>query len=135
VEVLWDLTSSTLEAVDREVEATGAERVVQVASRLVEVTLADQGFRHFVSEEPFQAVRLIAGAGAGFENRLVAAFERMLTEERAAGRLDPSVDPHTIGFAVVRVIGGCSYPALVAEQPADLNMLQAILRQLLRADS
>ena len=134
VEVLWDLTASALEAVDQQVDETGPERVVQVASRMVDAVLADDGFRHFVAEEPFQAVRLIASAGAGFEPRLVATFERMLEEEREAGRLEAAVDTPTVAFAIVRVIGGCSYPALISDQRLDIPMLQAILRQLLRVD-
>ena len=133
VEVLWDVTASTLEAADQQAKEAGAERVVQVATRLVEATLADEGFRRFVVEEPFQAVRLLAGASAGYEPRLVAAFEQMLREESEGGRLDASLDPHTVGFAIVRVAGGFTYPALITDQQADIPMLQAILRQLLRA--
>lgn len=134
VEVLWDLTAAALERVDDQIEEKGTERLVAVASGLVEVTLATEGFRHFVSEEPFQALRLIAGETAGYEPRLVAAFERMLEEERDDGRLDPSLDPHTAAYAIVRMLVGCSYLHVIAGQRADLPMLQSILRQLLRGD-
>src|SRR2546430_16876730 len=51
VEVLWSLTSRTLEKVERRVRARGGDRIVQVVTRFLDDVITNAGMRRWLSEE------------------------------------------------------------------------------------
>ena len=49
VEVIWSLVERTLQTIDREVRAEGAERVVQVITRFVGAVIENAGMKRWLA--------------------------------------------------------------------------------------
>ena len=59
VEVIWSLAERTLSNLDSRMRATGAERVVKVASGFIDAVITNPGMRFWLTEEGEAAMRLL----------------------------------------------------------------------------
>ena len=132
VEVLWSLTTRSLEIVRAEVHDTGAERVVQVVTRWLENVIDNRGMQRLLSEEGELALRLLTLRDSGFQPRLIAAFEELLREEADAGRLDVPADLHDVAYVIVRLVESFTHVELILGERPDARRAEPILRMLLR---
>jgi AcrR family transcriptional regulator len=132
VEVVWSLARDSLERIAREVQATGAERVVQVTARFLAAVVANPGMRRWLGEEPEHATRLLTRPGHGLQPRLVDAFRRLLEEETSAGRLRLPADARAVAEVIVRLVESSTYLDLITGVPPDAQREEAVLRMLLR---
>jgi AcrR family transcriptional regulator len=132
IEVIWSLTTRTLERARREVRATGAERIVQVVTRFLGYVITNAGMQRWLAEEGELAMRLLTRHDTGFQPRLIGAVERLLREETEAGRLDLPADLHEVAYVIVRLIESYTYLDMITGERPDAARAEPILRMLLR---
>ncbi len=132
LQVLWTLAERVLTEARSSTDAVGAERVVQVVSRFLELVLDHPGMQAFLRDEGELAMRLLTRADRGFQPRLVAAVQELLEQEVAAGRLRLEADVHEVAFVVVRLIETYTYLDLLTGETPDPHRAVPILRMLLR---
>jgi AcrR family transcriptional regulator len=132
VEVIWSLAERTLENLDARTRATGAERVVKVASGFIDAVITNPGMRFWLAEEGEAAMRLLTLGGPGYQVRLVAWHERLLREEADAGRLDLAADLREVAYVIVRLIESYVYLDFITGEEPEPGRAEPILRMLLR---
>jgi AcrR family transcriptional regulator len=135
VEVIWSLTRRTLDRADAEVEQRGAERIVGIVTRFLELVITNPGMQRLLGEEGEHAMRLLTRHETDFQPRLIAAIEDLLERERDAGRLELPVDLHELAYVIVRVIESYTYLDLITGETPDAARATPILRMLLRVDA
>jgi AcrR family transcriptional regulator len=132
VEVIWSLADRALTASYRSTKAQGAERIVQVTTRFIDTVIANPGMKSWLVDEGEQAMRLLTRHETDFQPRLIDAIERLLTDERDAGRLDIPVDLHDLAYVMVRLIESYIYLDLITGEDPETRTAEPILRMLLR---
>jgi AcrR family transcriptional regulator len=132
VEIVWSLGDRTLELVAGEVHATGADRIVQVVTRFLELVISNAGMQRWLAEEGELAMRLLTLHDAGFQPRLIDAIERLLREEAEAGRLDLPVELRELAYVIVRLIESYTHLDMILGERPDARRAEPILRMLLR---
>ena len=132
VHVVWSLARRALDAAVADVQAQGAERIVQIVTRLLEIVISNPGMQRWLSEEGEHAMRLLTRHDAGFQPRLIQAVEALLDEEADAGRLALPVDLHELAYVIVRLIESYTYLDLITGEKPDAARAEPILRMLLR---
>ena len=132
VEVVWSVGQRTLEKVDAQVKARGAERVVQVVTRFLDAVITSEGMRRWLAEEGELAMRLLTRHDTGFQPRLIDWIYGLLRAEGDAGRLDLPADLHEVAYVIVRLIESYTYLDLITGEDPDAQRAEPILRLLLR---
>jgi AcrR family transcriptional regulator len=132
VEVIWSLAERTLSNLDSRTSATGAERVVKVASGFIDAVITNPGMRFWLAEEGEAAMRLLTLRKPGYQARLVGWHERLLHEETAAGRLELAADLHEVAYVIVRLIESYVYLDFITGEEPEPGRAEPVLRMLLR---
>jgi AcrR family transcriptional regulator len=134
VEVIWSLARRTLDTAAAETEERGAERVVQVVTRFIEIVIANAGMQRWLADEGEHAMRLLTRHDTRFQPRLIDAIHELLREEDDAGRLalGVEVDLHEVAYVIVRLIESYTYLDLITGERPDARRAEPILRLLLR---
>jgi AcrR family transcriptional regulator len=132
VEIVWSLGDRTLELVARDVHATGADRIVQIVTRFLELVIGNAGMQRWLAEEGELAMRLLTLHDAGFQPRLIDAIERLLREEAHAGRLNLPVELRELAYVIVRLIESYTHLDMILGERPDARRAEPILRMLLR---
>jgi AcrR family transcriptional regulator len=132
VEVIWSLAERTLENLDSRTRATGAERVVKVASGFIDAVITNPGMRFWLAAEGEAAMRLLTLRRPGYQVRLVGWHERMLRDEADAGRLELTADLHEVAYVIVRLIESYVYLDFITGEEPEPGRAEPILRMLLR---
>ena len=128
VEIVWGLAEQTLAHVSREVRGRGAERVVAIVTRFVELAIANPGMQRWLADEGELAMRLLTRSDHGFQPRLIDWVERLLESEEV--HLD--ADRREVAYVIVRVIESYTYLDLILGERPDARRAEPILRLLLR---
>jgi AcrR family transcriptional regulator len=132
VEVIWSLAERTLAIADAATEEHGAERIVQVVTRFIDLVIANAGMQRWLADEGEHAMRLLTRHETNFQPRLIDAIEALLEDEAGAGRLELPVDLHELAFVIVRLIESYIYLDLITGEAPDARRAEPILRMLLR---
>ncbi len=132
VEIIWSLGERTLESIDDDVGAKGAERIVQVITRFLDAVISNAGMQRWLAEEGEYAMRLLTRHDNDFQPRLIGAIQELLAQEADAGRLDLPVDLHEVAYVIVRLIESYTYLDLITGEQPDARRAEPILRMLLR---
>jgi AcrR family transcriptional regulator len=132
VEIIWSLGERTLESIDEDVGAKGAERIVQVITRFLDAVISNAGMQRWLAEEGEYAMRLLTRHDTDFQPRLIGAIQELLAQEADAGRLDLPVDLHEVAYVIVRLIESYTYLDLITGEQPDARRAEPILRMLLR---
>jgi AcrR family transcriptional regulator len=132
VEIVWSLGDRTLELVASEARGAGADRIVQVVTRFLELVIANAGMQRWLAEEGELAMRLLTLHDAGFQPRLIDAIERLLREEAEAGQLDLPVELRELAYVIVRLIESYTHLDMILGERPDARRAEPILRMLLR---
>ena len=136
IEIAWSRTMLTLEYLDRDLTATGAERIVHIVSGYIDEVINDAGTRRWLSEEGESAMRLLARRDPArhdtdFQPRLQGAILALLREETEAGRLALPVELDQLAYVVVRLIESYVYLDLITGEQPQAEQAEPILRLLL----
>jgi AcrR family transcriptional regulator len=132
VEVVWSLAQRALTTASAATSERGPERIVQIATRFIELVIADHGMQRWLADEGEHAMRLLTRHETSFQARLIAAFEGLLADEAGAGRLDLPVDLDDLAYVLVRLIESYIYLDLITGQDPRTRSAEPILRMLLR---
>jgi AcrR family transcriptional regulator len=132
VEVVWSLAQRALRAASAATSEQGPERIVQIATRFIEIVIADHGMQRWLADEGEHAMRLLTRRETSFQARLIAAFEDLLGDEAGAGRLELPVDLDDLAYVLVRLIESYIYLDLITGQDPHTRSAEPILRMLLR---
>ena len=132
VEIIWSLGERTLESIDDDVGAKGAERIVQVITRFLDAVISNAGMQRWLAEEGEYAMRLLTRHDTDFQPRLIGAIQELLAQEADAGRLDLPVDLHEVAYVIVRLIESYTYLDLITGERPEARRAEPILRMLLR---
>jgi AcrR family transcriptional regulator len=135
VDVIWSLARRTLDNIEADVEATGAERIVRIVTRFLDDVITNAGMQRWLAEEGESAMRLLTRHETGFQPRLIDAMHDLLLEEAEAGRLDLPVDLREVAYVIVRLIESYTYLDLITGEQPDARRAEPILRLLLRAQA
>ena len=133
-DVVWSLARRTLDDIEQSTRKRGAERVVHVVTRFIELALANPGMQRWLSEEGEHAMRLLTRRETNFQPRLIDAMHDLLERETEAGRLDLPVDLHDLAYMLVRLIESYTYLDLITGEEPSAERAEPILRMLLRLD-
>jgi AcrR family transcriptional regulator len=128
VEIVWGLTERTLADVSAQVRGGGAERVVGIVTRFMEVVISNPGMQRWLSDEGELAMRLLTRSDRGFQPRLIDWVEGLLEREE----VDLDADRREVAYVIVRVIESYTYLDLILGERPDARRAEPILRLLLR---
>jgi hypothetical protein len=132
VEVTWSLTEFTIGELDREVRATGSERVVRIAAGFLRRVIENPGMKHWIATEGELAMRLMTRHDTGFQPRVIEAFRQILQEEADAGRMSLPADLDEVAYVIVRIIESYTYLNIITGQEPNIEKAEGVLRLLLR---
>jgi AcrR family transcriptional regulator len=132
VETVWSLAEEALATADARARARGAERIVRVVTRFLEVVIASPAMQRWLAEEGEAAMRLLTRHDTEFQPRLIAAIEALLRREAGLGALDLPADLHEVAYVIVRLIESYTYLDLITGERPDARRAEPILRLLLR---
>ena len=132
VELIWSFTDRTIDWLDADITATGADRMIELGTRYLEAINDKHGMNASLGYGGEYAMRLATSNETDFQSRLIAKVEVPFGEEAAAGRLDLPVDVHEVAFVFVRLIESYVYRDLITGERSDPKSLKPILNMLLR---
>jgi AcrR family transcriptional regulator len=128
VDIVWGLAERTLADVARGVRGRGAERVVAIVTRFVEVVIANPGMQRWLADEGELAMRLLTRSDRGFQPRLIDWVDGLLEAEE----VELDADRREVAYVIVRVIESYTYLDLILGERPDARRAEPILRLLLR---
>lgn len=132
-EVMWHLTSKTLDRLLAEVDAAGlTPRAPDLLSRYVEAVASNTGVQRLQREEPECFVRLVTTNASTFQSRLIDRVRDVLAADRRDGNLTVDLSDDELAFAVVRLLEAYAHAPTLTGQPADPVLAGRVLRALLR---
>ena len=128
VDLVWSLAERTLTDVARGVRGGGAERVVAIVTRFVEVVITNPGMQRWLADEGELAMRLLTRSDRGFQPRLIDWVDGLLEAEA----VELEADRREVAYVIVRVIESYTYLDLILGERPDARRAEPILRLLLR---
>jgi AcrR family transcriptional regulator len=133
-EALWRLADANIAQAARETPPAlrGGARLAETFGRYIRAVDAAPGLRAFIEREPELAMRILTTKASPVQARSVAAVERLLDEEIAAGHLDPPLEPHDLAYVIVRISESFLYANLITGEPPDVEKARLAVAALLR---
>jgi AcrR family transcriptional regulator len=86
-----------------QVRRRGVEGLLEVFDRINRGLSESFALRRFVEQERAAALRLLTSSEGAVQRRAVACVTELIVAEAAAGRFEPTADPQTLGYAIVRL--------------------------------
>jgi AcrR family transcriptional regulator len=87
----------------RNVRRRGAHGLLEVFDRINRSLARSMPLRRFVEQEGASALRLLTSSEGVVQRRSVALITQMIEAEAVAGRYEPTADPETLAYAIVRL--------------------------------
>jgi AcrR family transcriptional regulator len=131
VDVVWSLSEELFDWVQTEIEGSGAEVIAVRTDAYMHVLATSTPLRAFLKQDQELALRILTRRGVGVQERAVARLEADIERERANGDYEPPLPPHTLAYAIVRVIEGFIYNDTIAGEEPDLKSAGKVVRALL----
>lgn len=134
VEMIWYMTAKSFDRIEREVESTGSERIIEVTIAFADVVIRNPGMKHWLAAEGEAAMSLLTRAGAGYQPRLISWLDDLIRRQVDTGemRLPEGVDSYELAYVIERVLGGYIYLDLITGEEPDAQRAEPILRMLFR---
>jgi AcrR family transcriptional regulator len=101
--VIADESEALILAHRRAVRRRGAEGLLEVLDRINRSLARAMPLRRFVEQERAAALRLLTSSTGEVQCRGVALIAQMIEAEASAGRYEPTADPETLAYAIVRL--------------------------------
>jgi AcrR family transcriptional regulator len=133
-ELLATLAERRLAAIREQTPAQGARALLETADRFNRELAATPGMRFFLAQEQERALRILTSSGGIVQPRVVAAIERMISDEQQAGRYEPRVAPNALAYAIVRLGEAFLYNDAIVGIRGDTDRLREIEAALLGLD-
>jgi AcrR family transcriptional regulator len=132
-EIMWDLTSRTLDRLQAQVDAEGvAPRTPELLGRYVDRVAHNIGVLRLQREEPEAFVRLCTTGASTFQQRIVGRVTDLLAADRAAGYITVELETQELAFATVRLLEAYAHAPSLTGNAADPVLATRVLRAFLR---
>jgi AcrR family transcriptional regulator len=115
----------------KQVRRRGAVGLLEVFDRVNRALARSQALRRFLEQETGAALRLLTASSGAVQPRAVAAVERLIAVETAAGRYAAPADEATLAYAIVRLAEAFLYNDAAVGIRGDHERLRAVEAALL----
>jgi len=122
-EVLATLAEERLTALRRGTPGTGAAALLETFDRLNRELASSRGLRALLVQERERALRILTSSGAIVQPRIVAAIERLINDEIAAGEFVPTMPAAVLAYAIERLAEAFLYNDAVIGIRGDTDRL------------
>jgi len=102
-EVIADESEVLIARHRRAVRRRGVRGLLEVFDRINRSLARSVPLRRFVEHEGASALRLLTSSTGAVQQRGVALITQMIEAEADAGRYEPTADPETLAYAIVRL--------------------------------
>lgn len=111
--------------------APGVDRIVSAARIMNRAVIDFVPLRTFVAAEPETAFRVLFMPTAGVHLRIVAAWQQVLDNALARGKICPTADVERLAYLFVRIGESMIHADLLAGREPDLDLAADLQRSLL----
>jgi AcrR family transcriptional regulator len=125
-EVLFRSAEPLLEAARGATRARGARALLDTFDRFNRSLAEAPALRQFLQRERQAALRIITSSGGTVQPRMVASITALIEDEIRAGAYEPSVEPATLGYAIVRLAEAFLFNDAVADVRGDVDRLREV---------
>ncbi|MDT4938604.1 MAG: hypothetical protein QOG80_2275 [Pseudonocardiales bacterium] len=133
-EVAWSLSARTLDKLEADLpRSPGEPRTGPVLIGFVHTVLDHAGFRRFLEAESDLAMALLTVGSSGFQPRLIARVQALLSADVAAGPLQTTIPLDDLAYTLVRIAESFAYSPFITGQPADAARAERVISTLLQA--
>ena len=130
-EILATLGERRLLSIREQVSGAGAPALLECFDRFNHELAGTTGMRALLAQEHQRALRLMTSSGGVVQPRMVAAIDRLIEGEIAAGAFVSPVAPQTLAYAIVRLAEAFLYNDAVAGIRGDTERLREVEAALL----
>jgi AcrR family transcriptional regulator len=131
-QVMWFLTRIALvRAVGEGDGLAGKERVVRVIEAFMRDIHGRPALRRLLEAEPEAALRILTSKEGPMQAGISDALERLIEQERRAGRLEVTIEPATLAYVIVRVGESFLYADVIASGDPDVDQAVEVISRLL----
>jgi AcrR family transcriptional regulator len=130
-ELVAALGEERLRVIRAEVQDTGAPALLETFDRFNRELASNRGLRSLIEHEQERARRILTSGDGVVQPRVVAAIERLIAEEVAAGEFTPALSPDVLAYAIVRLAEAFLYNDAVMGIRGDTDALRAVEKALL----
>ena len=113
------------------VRRRGAAGVLEVLDRVNRTLTRSRAVRRLLEQERDSAMRMLTSSAGVVEPRAVACVQALIEEEMDAGRYQPTIDPATLAYALVRLRHAFLYHDTVVGIRGDYERLREVQAALL----
>jgi AcrR family transcriptional regulator len=135
--LIGDVIADELEALmaskRRSVRRRGVEGLLETFDRINRSLSRATAVQRFVDQERFAALRLLTSSSGVVQPRAVAVVTALIEAEVDAGRYEPTAEPETLAFAIVRLAEAFLYNDGAAGIRGDHARLREVQAALLGA--
>jgi AcrR family transcriptional regulator len=114
-----------------QVRRRGAAGILEVLDRVNRTLTRSRAVRRLLEQERDSAMRLLTSSAGVVEPRAVACVQALIEEEIADGRYEPSIDPATLAYALIRLRHAFLYHDSAAGIRGDYERLREVQAALL----
>ncbi|HWG08910.1 MAG TPA: QsdR family transcriptional regulator [Solirubrobacteraceae bacterium] len=130
-ELLAELGERRLLEIRAETGGGGAAALLETFDRFNRELAGLEGLRVLLAQEQERALRILTSSGGVVQPRIVAAVQRLVEDELAAGRYAPKIDPSVLAYAIVRLGEAFLYNDAIVGIRGDTERLREIEAALL----
>jgi AcrR family transcriptional regulator len=132
-EVIADELEGLIVRKRREVSASGVDGLLETFDRINRALAHAPAVRRFVEQERLSALRLLTSSSGEVQPRAVACVAAMIESEAEAGNYQPTADPETLAYAIVRLAEAFLYNDAAIGIRGDHSRLREVQAALLGA--
>ena len=114
-----------------EVRRRGAAGVLEVLDRVNRTLTRSRAVRRLLEQERDSAMRMLTSSAGVVEPRAVACIQSLIEDEIDAGRYQPTIDPATLAYALVRLRHAFLYHDTAVGIRGDYERLREVQAALL----
>jgi AcrR family transcriptional regulator len=134
-EVISTLFEGALQQALAEAKGTGADKVADVARRLMTMLMEHAPLQTFVKQDPEYAMRIIMSKSSTVEQRSAASIRKALEDHVERKEINPVMNLDDLAYVVVRIGESFLYrESITGEQPNIESAITAV-RILVAAES
>jgi AcrR family transcriptional regulator len=130
-EMLAELGERRVSTIRGETPGTGAEALLDCFDRFNRELATTPGLAYWIGQEQDRALRTLTSSGGIVQPRMVAAIQRLIDDEVAAGTYLPTADPSVLAYAIVRLAESFLYNDAMFGIRGDTERLREVEAALL----
>ncbi len=122
-EVLATAGERTVARAHRQARGSGPRRLLDALDRVNRELASSQALKRYLELEREVALHTLTSSAANVQPRIVAAIQRVIELEVAAGSYVPPADTETLAYAIVRIAEAFLYNDAIAGIRGDVDRL------------